>query len=359
MYIVLPPDLSWRAISILVQYIYTGEATVSTDILNEVLRGGELLKIRGLWRNQPNNEHNNVTPAIEKSVIEHSSKQKEIRESIIYDRLNLQPSNEDNLAIIPKDSPVIVMPSTHIQQKPPSSSTTSESIQPIQPNHPTLIVKKDVAIDPGDVNNIPSTHYGLVSLQIAAAVKKAQETEKQQHKSSEYVSENLNFNDDYSGTSRLKEVHSYESGMPLHATCKIKNVEPLLQPNVQIEETLNFLTIKQEPIDWMEFDQKSNNETKHHSEIPVKPEIIHTDAEEDSCSNHGPIYSLLTCELCSATFTVPGEWVRHIENHPETTNVLPKRRRRIDVSISYMIEIKYLVNFEEWFLIFISISIIG
>lgn len=31
--------------------MYSGEATVSNDILNEVLRGGEVLKIRGLWRN--------------------------------------------------------------------------------------------------------------------------------------------------------------------------------------------------------------------------------------------------------------------------------------------------------------------
>ncbi|XP_023174212.1 uncharacterized protein LOC111601722 isoform X2 [Drosophila hydei] len=50
LYIVLPPDLSHRAIQILVQYMYSGEATVSNDILNEVLRGGEILKIRGLCR---------------------------------------------------------------------------------------------------------------------------------------------------------------------------------------------------------------------------------------------------------------------------------------------------------------------
>lgn len=325
MYIVLPPELSWRAINILVQYIYTGEATVSTDILNEVLRGGELLKIRGLWRNQHNNEHNGA-PVIEKSVIEHSSKQKEVRESIIYERHNLQPSNEDNQTIIPKDSPVIVMPSVQTQQ---SNHIASGAIQS---SHPTLIVKKDVAIDPGDVNNIPSTHYGLVSLQIAAAVKKAQESEKQQHKSSNFISDTSNFNDTYSGSLRMKEVRVYENEIQLQSNSKLKNTEPpQQQSNNKTPETLNFLAIKQEPIDWMEFDQKSND-TKHLNELPVKPEIIHSDAE-DSCSNHGSIYSLLTCELCSATFTVPGEWVRHIENHPETSNVLPKRRRRIDVSI--------------------------
>ncbi|XP_022215435.2 uncharacterized protein LOC111069607 isoform X2 [Drosophila obscura] len=54
-YVVLPPDLSHRAIQILVQYMYSGEATVSNDILNEVLRGGEILKIRGLCRSSASN----------------------------------------------------------------------------------------------------------------------------------------------------------------------------------------------------------------------------------------------------------------------------------------------------------------
>jgi len=55
LYVVLPPDLSHRAIQILVQYMYSGEATVSNDILNEVLRGGEILKIRGLCRTSSSN----------------------------------------------------------------------------------------------------------------------------------------------------------------------------------------------------------------------------------------------------------------------------------------------------------------
>lgn len=51
-YIVLPPDLTYRSMQVLLQYMYTGESTVSNDILNEVLRGGEILQIRGLWRTE-------------------------------------------------------------------------------------------------------------------------------------------------------------------------------------------------------------------------------------------------------------------------------------------------------------------
>lgn len=63
LYVVLPPELSHRAIQILVQYMYSGEATVANDILSEVLRGGEILKIRGLCRTSStsSNSHNTST----------------------------------------------------------------------------------------------------------------------------------------------------------------------------------------------------------------------------------------------------------------------------------------------------------
>ncbi|KFB50406.1 AGAP005747-PB-like protein [Anopheles sinensis] len=51
-YIVLPPDLTYRSVQVLLQYMYTGESTISNDILNEVLRGGEILQIRGLCANE-------------------------------------------------------------------------------------------------------------------------------------------------------------------------------------------------------------------------------------------------------------------------------------------------------------------
>ncbi|XP_058126335.1 uncharacterized protein LOC131294235 [Anopheles ziemanni] len=51
-YIVLPPDITYRSMEVLLQYMYTGESTISNDILNEVLRGGEILKIRGFCANE-------------------------------------------------------------------------------------------------------------------------------------------------------------------------------------------------------------------------------------------------------------------------------------------------------------------
>lgn len=45
--VVLPPEISYRTMAILLQYMYSGEATVSNDQLNGVLRAGELLRIKG------------------------------------------------------------------------------------------------------------------------------------------------------------------------------------------------------------------------------------------------------------------------------------------------------------------------
>lgn len=49
--IVLPTDISYSTLSILLQYMYSGEATVSNEQLNSVLKAGETLKVKGLCQN--------------------------------------------------------------------------------------------------------------------------------------------------------------------------------------------------------------------------------------------------------------------------------------------------------------------
>lgn len=48
--IVLPSEISHKTLKILIQYMYSGESTVSKNILQQVLRGGDILKVKGLWR---------------------------------------------------------------------------------------------------------------------------------------------------------------------------------------------------------------------------------------------------------------------------------------------------------------------
>ncbi len=50
MFIVLPPEVSHQTLSVLLQYMYSGEATVANSQLNNVLKAGEILKVRGLYQ---------------------------------------------------------------------------------------------------------------------------------------------------------------------------------------------------------------------------------------------------------------------------------------------------------------------
>ncbi|CAH0549560.1 unnamed protein product [Brassicogethes aeneus] len=54
--IVLPPEISFNTLKILVEYMYSGEATVTKDVLDSVLKGGEILKVKGLYRHKENKE---------------------------------------------------------------------------------------------------------------------------------------------------------------------------------------------------------------------------------------------------------------------------------------------------------------
>lgn len=50
LFIVLPPEVSHQTLAVLLQYMYSGEATVANSQLNNILKAGEILKIRGLYQ---------------------------------------------------------------------------------------------------------------------------------------------------------------------------------------------------------------------------------------------------------------------------------------------------------------------
>lgn len=142
---------------------------------------------------------------------------------------------------------------------------------------------------------------------------------------------------------------------------------------VKIPDALSFLTIKEEPLEWVEYESDGGGASgglstaanaassdKSHIEVTVKPEVIYA-TEENITEDDGNeefvfskcfgqtnlmkkfinfsemdeidemVYSPLTCELCSETFTIPGDWVRHIEGHAEATQCVPKKRKRVGI----------------------------
>lgn len=171
-YVVLPPELSKRSIQILIQYMYSGEATVSNDILNEVLHGGELLKIRGLWRNKTptasSSESHPFNTPVESTASSGRDSSAYAGDKIIYETVNHERST-NNLSIV-KESPVIVTSPTHISAPPahksnaplahhiaqgidmPSQTTTSMplTVQPQPDRPPPPSVQQQTA---------PSTHH--------------------------------------------------------------------------------------------------------------------------------------------------------------------------------------------------------
>uniref|UniRef100_A0A182Q8C0 BTB domain-containing protein n=1 Tax=Anopheles farauti TaxID=69004 RepID=A0A182Q8C0_9DIPT len=297
-YIVLPPELTYRSMQILIQYMYTGESTVSTDILNEVLRGGEILRIRGLWRNESGPKS---TPTSEAS----------------------HPAG-DGCTSSRFVSPVTVKLPVHgISHAPFVPSHHSKSS-----TGPLIQVKRDMAIDPADVRR-PN------------AYSKQNPTDSSLHDHQPKEGE------------RLQQVTRCAT---------LSDVATAANHNAPIPQELNFLDVKAEPVEWSdvradELPLAGNGASVHDAGNPdvsektilpkkVKPEDCRntprmehsrpssssSSASRSSSSTEQPTYSPLTCELCFETFTVPGEWVRHIEGHSETSQTQPKRRRRAEES---------------------------
>lgn len=252
----------------------------------------------------------------------------------------------------------------------------------------TIILKKDMAIDPGD-SNIPVEHYGLISLKIAAAVKKAQQQCISSMKKSPNISSGPSSSDQRRDFYQIDEGLRYESlspGFKVYTTSNeplqqqlqddilrytekkkrmLENQKPSSSAGIressksnrymhsengqhftasvhhtnereklpQFPEALSFLTIKEEPLEWAEVEgngQMADNRTEI---ITVKPETL--DNIENSLGSEmvDKTYSPLTCEVCNLKFQVPAAWVRHIESHSELNAAhqnIPKKRRRAD-----------------------------
>lgn len=187
-YIVLPPELSRRSIQTLVQYMYSGEATVSNDILNEVLRGGEMLKIRGLWRNNPSGEPPNAIPLSQQpdapsvslplppsqtsSVISNAStpSTKHAAGDLVYPQSSLASvSCSLNTGPPPpsvaKASPRIVMSPRHASHPPPPSNSHHNQNGGIRSSGPNQI-KRELDYPVNDQPSPPPHHQSSKSMYI-------------------------------------------------------------------------------------------------------------------------------------------------------------------------------------------------
>lgn len=107
-----------------------------------------------------------------------------------------------------------------------------------------------------------------------------------------------------------------------------KDEEITIKSEPKDKDNLQYLMIKDEPIDWTDAEMEIIDSKEVYEEMTIKSEHTETndsgsneDVEEES------MFSPLTCELCTERFTIPGEWVRHVQTH---TDMLPAKRRRRD-----------------------------
>lgn len=251
--IVLPPEINYNTMKILTQYMYTGETTVSKDILESVLRGGDLLKIQGLWRP---------------------------REEGYYDKnvVKVQQKNDAARSLLKQP------------QKPP---------QPMQQS-PQVSLQQD------------NTRKENPTNKPEAKENKEIENEKQIAQNNAVCNEEPTNRKEVSETSSVSEERAGE-------------------------DKLQFLVIKEEPIEWNDVDECDmeliEDGEVFHSEMTIKPEIVLDDRCEDESNSE--IYSPLTCELCSETFTLPADWVKHIQSHTDMMPAKRQRRGRASVSREY------------------------
>lgn len=233
--VIMPPEITYKTLKTLIQYMYCGETTVSNDILENVLRGGDILQVRGLWR--PRSE----TPANAKQTL--------------------------------SKTPVKVV------QKP------INILKPVDSNVKTNEVEKEKKVE--KVTKSPPAEKETESVKSDAS----------------------------------DEIENKKSDV-------VKSVNSSVSEAESEEKKDDYLVIKEEPIEWNEFQEEvdMNEAEMFHTEMTIKPEIIlpSEDSEEYRQENE-ELYSPLTCELCSETYTFPAEWVRHIRTH---TDMQPAKRRR-------------------------------
>lgn len=201
--------------------MYSGETTVSKDILQSVLRGGNILKVRGLWR--PKEEDPN------KKIVKVHQKNEPIKQQLVVQQNTIVPA---------------------INNKLDENKTVTKE-------------KK--------TNDV---------------------------------------------TTKEVETQRKETPQPLPPAAALDETS-------KTSDEIPYMVIKEEPLEWNEGDEsemETINEEKLHTEMTIKPEFL---IEQETSIEE--LYTPLTCELCSETFVIPADWVKHIQTH---TDMLPAKRQR-------------------------------
>ncbi|KAJ8732253.1 hypothetical protein PYW08_014983 [Mythimna loreyi] len=331
LYVVLPSEISTKALKILVEYMYKGETTVSNEVLDTVLKAGEVLKIRGLWR-QTEDGSDGTAEKTATQTIATTSVMKPITKK--PDELPLQPKiavkKDDKLLKAfnpgqPGSRPMFIGPPKLVFIK-TTEGGTQAAIRPGGPKGQTILVAPAptaaeppavtaTATTPATTTVTPSPAPTTVTVATTTVSEDSDEpltprilrrhTERKYGKRQKTETKSDN-----------EETKDSEEGQDNASEASKKSSQSLTETEIQI---------KDEP----EWDASSIEEEERsiaemfQAEMSVKNEPNDdVDIEEESL-----IYSPLACELCAEVFTVPAAWVRHVQNHARSDTQHARKRK--------------------------------
>lgn len=301
LYIVLPLDLSYQAMKILIHYMYRGESRVSNDILKEVLRAGDILKVRGLYRTDAGKENKQELKGIKKpesstirqpQVISQSTTPLNTSSNIIQ---NTENSNQKLISVI----------NTPGQMPPHNNNASSIHNQQKYNYDPIVFANRKIGY-----KILQTIDNPVASVSNNATTKTLRQN--------------------------VHHTSVQQSRHHLH--------ESQTTPKTPSSHVVNFLTIKEEPVEWTE--EYDVGEMKCDKEFHIKEEDhtmsigggstsgnemdVMSDRSTTEHFERSEQYQKLSCEICTEAFTQPADWVRHIERHSEHTAMIPRKRQRTE-----------------------------
>lgn len=269
--------------------MYSGEAKVSKEILNNVLRGGDILQVKGLYREKDDQEKNvKITQKLPNST----------------------PTSSTAAVTTPTPN-ATNKPIQNVLSKPVSSPVTVQE-KPAQ-NPKFLVVQK-----PKEQQTYSNQRPKVLNFTIMQKYEKIKGSNENSSKRLTILNKNL------------EQEKDDKQGDEQPVTVKT-------EPSPTKDSNLSYLMIKDEPIEWSEADMEIIDSKEVFDDMTIKSENTEN-YESESMSNEEE-FSPLTCELCTETFTIPAEWVRHVQTH---TDMLPaKRRRRDSPGVSNFLNMAY------------------
>ncbi|XP_018573457.1 zinc finger and BTB domain-containing protein 14 [Anoplophora glabripennis] len=281
--IIMPPEIDYKSLKVLVRYMYSGEAKVSKEILNNVLRGGDILQVKGLYREKEDQEKNvKITQKLPNNT-------------------SATPSTTSTTTTTTTST--VNKPVQNVLNKPVSSPVTVQE-KPAQ-NPKFLVVQK-----PKEQQTYSNPRPKVLNFTIM-----------QKYEKIKVPNENSS-----NSTKRLTILNKSLDQEKGDKESDEQDVSDKTEPSPSKDSNLSYLMIKDEPIEWSEADMEIIDSKEVFDNMTIKSENTEN-YESESMSNEEEMFSPLTCELCTETFTIPAEWVRHVQTH---TDMLPAKRRRRD-----------------------------